>query len=210
MSIPAPPPPYGGWTPPPVRPKRRRPSAWWFALGGGFIVASVVAVVIGLVFFLSSVTGFLQVDATIENDGQPHDLSVPTDGARMLWADGGTAECDIIDRETDADVSTHSVSGDFERSDDSGDWIGVIRFDPGSGDLTVTCTEASGRVQIGPAPRIANFVLGLVLLIFVPTGLGIIGLVALIITGILFATGAPRQKGVTEDGGADDAVVDRR
>lgn len=203
MTVPTPPPPYGGWTPPPPKPRRRRPSAWWFALGGGFIAASAASLVVGLLFFLSTVTGFLQVDATIEADGLPHEVSVPTDGARMVWADQGVADCLIIDTATGAEVSTTRVVGDFERSDDSGDWIGVSRFDAGSGDLKVTCTADSGRIEIGPAPKIANFVGGLLILIFVPTGLGIIGLVSLIITGVLFAIGGPRH------GPPTDQVVQR-
>jgi hypothetical protein len=84
-----------------------------------------------------------------------------------------------------------------------------MRFDPGSGDLSVTCTPSGGRVQIGPAPEIANFVGGLLVLIFVPAILGILGTIALIVTGVLWATGAPRREGRTGDGGADDAVVNR-
>jgi hypothetical protein len=206
MSAPLPPPPYGGgWTPPPPKARRRRPSAWWFALGGAFIAASIASVAVGLVFFLSSVTGFLQVDATVANDGRPHDVSVPTDGRRMLWADGGVADCEIVDTETGSAVTTSTVTGSFERSDSSGDWIGVARFDPGSGHLEVTCTAAGGRVQIGPAPKIAHFVLGLVVLVFVPVILGLIGLVALIITGVLWATGRPRHEDDPADG-----VIDRR
>ena len=213
MSVPTP--PYGAaWAPPPAKPQRRRPSAWWFALGIGFIVAAVVSLVVGILLAVSSIAGFLDVDATIPGDGRPHVVTVPADGERMLWTEFASAQdCRIVDTDSGEEVDQRSVGGDYRREDGSGDWVGITRFDPGSGHLEVTCPAGGGRGQIGPAPRISHFVGGLLLVILVPLGLGTIGTISLIVTGILYSTGRPRNDGPSDprapDTGADDAVVKR-
>jgi hypothetical protein len=205
MSAPTPP-PYGAWVPPPPKPRRRRPPAWWFAVGALLVAGAVVSLGIGILTAVHSVADFVQVDATIAGDGQPHEVTVPTDGDRMLWkedsADAGS--CDVVDTATGAAVSLRRIGGDYLRSDGSGDWVGVARFDPGSGHLAVTCPAGGGRGQIGPSAEISHVVKSLVLVVVVPLVLGGLGTIALVVTGILWATGAPRHD---PPGGPDDTVV---
>lgn len=170
----------------------RRPSRWWFALGGGLLILALATVVIAIVFFASALVGFLKVDATVPDDGQAHALRVPTDPDRMLWAENGIADCEIRDADTGRAISVRPVSADLQRGNDSGSWRVVGRFDPGSGNLTVQCT--GGRAQIGPATQITHFLLDAALLVLVPTILGLLGLASLIITGVLYATGRPRNQ----------------
>lgn len=195
MSQPTPP-PYGAPIPPrqtaqqPQR--RRRPSGWWFVVGGGLVVA---AVAVGIGLFVWTISAFLSTDATIDADGRPHEVSVGADGERMLWLeDGFDQRCEIVDRATGKPMVLRPVGGDFTRSDGSGDFGGAARFDPGSGQLRVTCEGSDGTVLIGPAPRIGAFVGGVFAMILIPLALGMLGLLVLIVTGVLFTTGAPRRR----------------
>ncbi len=199
-----PPPSYpvpSGYPPgtPPLPPKKR-PSGWWFVVGG-VLIAAAVAAAVGL--FIWTISGLFQTDATVLVDGQSHAVEVPTDGDRMLWIDQTmtTPRCRVVDAATDRKIPLRPVSGEFQRSNGSaGDWLGLWRFDPGSGRLEVTCIGALSRptasVEIGPAPRIGTFVGGILATIFIPLFLGLAGLAILIVTGILFATRPARPKPV--------------
>jgi hypothetical protein len=201
----APMPPHGGaWTPPPARPRRRRPSAWWFAVGALLIAGAVVSLGFGILTAVGSVADFVKVDATVPGDGRPHVVTVPTDGDRMLWREAAhPGGCDVVDTSTGAAVRLRTVGADYRREDGSGDWVGVARFDPGSGRLEVTCPAGGGRGQIGPSAEISHVVKSLLLVVLAPLVLGGLGTVALIVTGILWATGAPRH----DDSGPGDTVV---
>ena len=182
-------PPYGG---PPPPPKRRRPSAWWFVLAGGLIVAGVA---IGITVLVLTVRGFLATDATIEVDGQPHTVTVPTDGDRILWFDSQVSDptCEVVDTESGDRLRLHDPDADFTRSDSEIDQHGAYTFDPGSGELQVTCSPALPTVvEIGPSPDFGSFFGGLAIGIFLPFFLGGIGFLMLIVVGVLFATGRPR------------------
>src|SRR3546814_11219707 len=78
-------------------------------------------------------------------------------------------------------------------------WVGTWRFDPGSGHLEVTCTASAwhppSTVEIGPAPRIGSFVVGLLATIFVPLFLGLAGVAVLLVTGILWSRSEARRVG---------------
>lgn len=195
MSAQVPPPPYdaspaAGFPPP--RPRRRRPSKWWFAVGTVLLVG---AVAVGIGMFVWTLSNFLTTDATVSGDDQPHQVSLPDDRERMLWGrDGLTPDCVIVDNRTSQPVTFSPVMGSFTRQDSSGDWVGISRFDPGSVDLTVTCTEAGGPVQIGRAIQVGSFVGGIFATILVPLLLGGLGVLVLIITTVLFATGRPRDE----------------
>jgi hypothetical protein len=194
MSQPPPSHPVPSGYPPgqPPLPPKKRPSGWWFVVGGALIVAAVVAAV-GL--FIWTLSGFLDTDASIDADGDSHRVSTGTDGERMLWLeDSFGQECTIVDLRSGEEVPLHRVSAEYNRSDPSGDWSGFARFDPGSGDLEVTCTASDGVVLIGPAPRIGSFVVGILATIFVPLFLGLLGLAILIVTGILFVSRPVRPK----------------
>lgn len=187
-----PPPPYGSTPVPPTpAPRRRRPSGWWFVLGGGLLVAAVAA---GIGLFVWTISGFLSTDATIPADGRPHRVTVSADQDRMLWVhEYDAADCLIVDAARGRDIALEPLGGSFTKSGGSGDWVGDGRFDPGSGELEVTCSESAGPAQIGPAPRIGSFVGGILATILVPLALGGLGLVILIVSAVLFATGAPRK-----------------
>jgi hypothetical protein len=179
-------PPYGGVAPA----RRRRPSAWWFVVGGGLVLTAVVA---GVGLFVWTLAGFLDSDATLDADGGTHAVRVDGDERRMLWTDDDfTQSCQLLDSRSDEVVDTDPVRGSFTRSEGGAHWTGQSTFDPGSGELEVTCS-GGGSVIIGPAPAKDSFVLGLLATIFVPLLLGGSGLVILIVTGILFATGRPRS-----------------
>jgi len=178
-------------------PRKPRPSGWWFALGGVLIVAAVAA---GVGLFIWTLSGFLQTDATVQADGEPHRVSVGTDGDRMLWFDETTTppdECVVVDTATGEELPLEAVSGEYRRSNGTmGDWVGRYRFDPGSGELEITCSGRydRARVEIGKAPQIASFVGGIIAAIVIPLVLGGAGLVVILVTGILFATRGPRLR----------------
>ena len=185
--LPPGPPPYA--VAPPLR--RTRPNGWWFVVGGALVVVGVVA---GVVLFLSTLSGFLATDARFEAGGT-QEIEVPTDGERMLWVEPGSSKrCRVVDLDTGRPVATHPVGGDLRRSDPSGEWVGTLRFDPGSGRLSVTCPHAVGEVLVGPAPSVGGFVGGLLLTVLVPLVLGGAGLVVLVLTGVLWATRPPRVR----------------
>lgn len=161
----------------------------------------MVLVAIGafVALFVWTLSGFLKTDATVEADGRPHQVSVPTDRDRMLWFDETVTypDCQVVDLRSGEEIRLRSVSGDFRRSQGStGDLVGVHQFDPGSGQIEVTCDGAhvGAVVEIGPAPAIGSFVGGLLATILVPLLLGGSGVVVLIVTGVLFATGRPRKE----------------
>ncbi|MGB0098855.1 MAG: hypothetical protein WBP61_01115 [Nocardioides sp.] len=185
-----------GYQPPP---KRYRPSAAWFVVG---IVSIIVAVVTAVAVFIWLIAGFLDTEATLRTDGQPHQVSVGTDGDRMLWLEDDDTRCVIVDLATGDPIEVRPVGGSFERSDSYGELDGLYRFAPGSGDLEVACSTSpfadigtDEMVLIGPAPEIDNFVIGIVIAIVVPGLLGLAGLIVLIWTGILWSTRDPRPKG---------------
>ncbi|MCW2791889.1 MAG: hypothetical protein JWO76_987 [Nocardioides sp.] len=191
MSQPTPP-PYGAPPGPPPPPRRRRPSGWWFVLGGGLIVAAAVA---GVVLFVWTIRGFLDVDATIRADDQTHPVLLEPGEQKVLWVhESEPAICQVVDRATGDEVAFFPVSGTFTRSSGAEGWTAEQQFDAGSGQLEVTCSAAGGPAQIGPAPRFGHFLGGIFATILVPLGLGLLGALVLIITGDLFATGAPRRE----------------
>lgn len=197
-------PPYGvpsGYPPgqPPLPPTKPRPSAIWFAVGGFLLVLSVV-VAIGL--FIWTLSGFFETDARVAADGRPHEITVGTDGDRMLWKSDDVFDsgCRVVDLATEQQIPLRAAGGSFTRSTGSGDWVGSYRFDPGSGHLIVTCKagpfdgDQLSEVEIGPAPQIGNFVGGLVATIAIPTLIGLTGLAVLLVTGILWTTRPSRRR----------------
>ena len=182
--------PYGA-PPPPQR--RRRPSAWWFVLAVGLMI---VGIAVGVTVLVLTIKSFTETDATIPADGRPHSISVETDGDRMVWVDqDDPPTCTIVDVESGEEVRyTGSPDASYTRSSGTREWEGDETFDPGSGDLEVTCEEAGGPIQIGPAPEFKEFFGGIALGIFLPFFLGGVGFLMLIVVGILFATGRPRHE----------------
>ncbi|MDF1602813.1 hypothetical protein [Nocardioides sp. YIM 152315] len=204
-----PPPSYptpSGYPPaPPPRPQKYRPSWAWFLVGGGLIVVGLAA---GVALFIWTLAAFFTTDASVPADGQPHTVTVDTDGDRMLWRDEDVFDpgCRIVDTATGEEIRLRPVTSQFSRDTGDGDRVAAYRFDPGSGELEVTCTLQSdasgdpdwtmgwGKVEIGPAPSVGGFVGGLVATIAVPALFGLFGLATLIVTGVLWATRPARPK----------------
>ena len=195
---PGPPPghPQGHHPDHPPRPQRYRPSAWWLGLGVGLVLAAF-AVAIGTFIWL--LAAFLDFDATIDADSRPHTVTVPTDRDRLLWMDPDQQACQVVDADTGEPIRLRSVDEDLSRSDSHDDLKGLLRFDPGSGHLEVTCVQLRGNaadtVLIGPMPRVGSFVVGILIAIGVPAVLGLAGLAVIVVTGILWSLRPPRPKG---------------
>jgi hypothetical protein len=160
-------------------------------VGGGLVLAGIA---IGVGLFVWTVAGFMKTDATVPADGRPHAVLLEPGEDKMLWVhEYDAARCSIVDRATGTEVDRSPVTGSFTRSTGRDEWVGDLRFDSGSGQLEVSCDRSGGPAQIGPAPRIGAFVGGIFAMILIPLTLGGIGLVVLIVTGVLFATGSPRK-----------------
>lgn len=186
-----------GYPPGPQKPQKPRPSAGWFVLGSGLII---VAVVFGIAMFVWLLAGFLDFDTTVDADGQPHTVSVGTDRDRMLWMDSTTQSCEVVDADTGQPIPLRTVDGEFSRSDSNGDFQGLQRFDPGSGHLEITCVQTdqgpAGTVLISAFPRIGSFVVAILVAVLVPSVLGLLGLIVLIWTGVLWSVRPARPKRV--------------
>ena len=161
-------------------------------VGIGLVLAAVGA---GIGLFVWTLSAFLQTDVEVVRDGKPHAVEVSTDGDQMLWAYiyETRPSCRVVDRVTGEEVELRRPDGEFRREDGgtAGGWVGIWRFDPGSGDLEVSCSAIDSNppstVEIGPAPRIRSFVVGILATIFVPLLLGLAGVAVLLVTGILWA-----------------------
>lgn len=176
----------------PPAPAKPRPSAWWFGLGIALLVAAAGA---GVGIFVWTLSAFVHTDIEVPRDGAPHAVELSSGGEQMLWTYDFESRpvCRVVDTATGAEVRLREPGGEFRREGggSTGDWVGTWRFDPGSGHLEVTCGPSGSRppstVEIGPAPRISSFVVGLLATIFVPLFLGLAGVAVLLVTGILWS-----------------------
>lgn len=194
-----PPPPHGAppYGAPPAYgqakpvPKRRRPSAWWFAVGTAILVLGVG---IGIYGLIRTFAGTFSTEETIAADGQMRSITVGTDKDRMIWGEPGEFEqCSIVDSATGAEVTRSSLDASYTKSGGSGSWEGVARFDPGSGKLDVTCQSGASDIQIGPAAEFGKVFGGAAAFILLIVLSGLVGVTMLIVIGILYATGRPRD-----------------
>lgn len=208
--------PYAGYAPrPPVppAPRRPRPSLWWFTVGAGLLVLSVVAFVVLLLGTVHALTGTDR--ALVTADGTPQQVSVEPGEQLMIWGtrtnriglrpdpDGQGLEqdlgggrhatsCTVVDTGSGRPVRLDPTSG-WGRQDEDGVWVGVARFDSGSGRLELTCTDAGDQVQLATSPQVGRFLGGLAATLIVPLVLAGLGVVALLVTTVLVATGGPRR-----------------
>ena len=206
MSHPPPSSPVPSGYPPaqPPLPRKYRPRWAWFLVGAGLIV---VGALLGIGLFVWALWPFFSTAARIEADGQTHQVSVDTDGERMLWRERGVFDpaCLIVDTATGEEVDLDPVTSQMTRDTGDGEFVAAYRFDPGSGRLEVTCGAEAGdadstvswgqEVAIGPAPQVGSLVGGILAGIAVPAFLGLLGLATLVVTGILWASRPPRPKG---------------
>ena len=183
------------WPPPPPThqpPQKARPSGWWFVVGGGLML---VGLVIGVTAFVLLFRGIMTTDASLPVDGARHRVHVPTDGDRMLWADTDAQRpaCTVVDHASGEEIGLEPTNGDFERNDQTA----TNRFDPGSGDLDITCEGDTGSaVDIGPSPSIGGLVGGILAAVLAPLLLGGLGFVVVLVTGVLWSSRPPRPTGV--------------
>jgi hypothetical protein len=208
-SYPVPPgqPPGQPWGQPLGQPPRYRPSWVWFLVGAGLIVVGLAA---GAALFIWTLAAFFTTDARLPADGRPHTVTVDTDGDRMLWRDEDVFDpgCRIVDTATGEEIRLRPVTSQLSRDFGGGGNVAAYRFDPGSGELEVTCavqppdtadddpdwTMGWGDVEIGPAPSVGGFVGGLIATVAVPSLFGLFGLATLVVTGVLWATRPARPK----------------
>ena len=124
---------------------------WWLA--GPMVVFLITIVPVG--FMVLRLVELSRTDAIIPLDGATHDVRVEADDERMIWVDVDTPtpECQVRDTRGGDPVELHRVNLKTVREGESGDESGRWQFDPGSGDLAVSCssTTASGSAAIGAA-----------------------------------------------------------
>ena len=133
-----------------------------------------------------------QEDAVFAAAETPVQVELPAGEERALFSNTGfSADCTAVDG-SGADVTFRPVTGEFTFNE----WSAVSRFDTGDGDLTFTCEGEfqDSEVRIAQLPSTGVFVAGIVIGIVAPLVLGLLGLLMLIVTAVLYGTGAPRQK----------------
>lgn len=180
-------------------PTKVRPSWWWFVLGGGLLLAAVAS---GIALFVWTLSSFLSTDGTVPLDGRAHVLEVDHHDDLMLWSDDGavTPSCVVRDAGTGTELAQRSPTGSFSKSSGSGSWEGFAIVDGGAGQVEITCagdptaSTSSTSIEIGPAPSLGSFGLGLAATILVPLLLGGLGIVVLLVTGILWSTRAATRR----------------
>jgi hypothetical protein len=155
----------------------------------------VVGVAAGVTIGVLTVFAFGKVDATVPNDGIPHLVTVGTHGERATWAHPGQgARCTIVDTSTGNPLTTTPYAGSATKSTNGVKWQVFATFDAGrTGRLDVTCASDRGPIQIGPAPKLTQFVGGIFATILIPLFLGGAGLAVLVVTTVLTVIGRPRE-----------------
>lgn len=170
-------------------PRRRRPRKIWFFIGGALIVLAPIIFVGALFTVLRPLT---QEDAVFAVSDSPVQLDLPAGEERAVFSDRGvSADCSAVDG-SGAELDFRPVSGDFTFNE----WTAVSRFDTGDGDVTFTCEGLypNSEVRIAQLPSTGVFVAGIVIGVVAPLVLGLVGFLMLIITAILYASGAPRTQ----------------
>lgn len=185
-------PPYGGQQPPYAAPppRRRRPRKIWFVIGGALIVLAPIVFVGALFTVLRPLT---QEDAVFAASDTPVQVDLPAGEERALFSSSGSgADCTATDGAGEQ-LGLRPVTGDFTYNE----WTAMARFDTGDGDVTFECSDSRGvgeRVRVAQLPSTGGFVAGIVVGVVAPLLLGGIGLLMLIVTAVLYATGAPRNE----------------
>ncbi len=183
--------PYGAPPPTPYQqPGKPRPRAVLFVVGGVLLVLAPLVFAGSLLWTLRPLT---QSDGVVTADGTPQQVDLPAGEDRGLFLAGDDAgtTCTAVDS-AGTNVEFGFPGGDFT----TGDWRAVNRFHTGAGDLTLTCQspDPSDQVRIGPLPSTGGLVGGLLVGILAPMVLGLLGLLVLIVTAVLWGTRPPRPK----------------
>ena len=140
-----------------------------------------------------------EVDAQVPVDGEPHAVTVGTDGDRMLLGQGGDQPCTVRD-DQGATIEQQPIFGDFSMSRQGEQYTGLTRFDPGNGRIEVTCPQqlgtASQQVLVTEAVDVGGFVARIFGTILIPMVIGGIGVLWAIVLAVLMVTrrqSPPRQ-----------------
>jgi hypothetical protein len=157
---------------------------------GGVLLVLAPIVFVGALFL--TLRPLMAEDAVFAADGKAHQVDLPAGEERAIYLDSAFADtaCEVTDGAGDP-VDLRSPGGDFTYNE----WTATDRFDTGDGNLTFTCTgsDPADRVRIASVPSVGGLIGGVVGAVLLPLLLGLAGLVVLVVTGILWATGAPRQ-----------------
>ena len=137
-----------------------------------------------------------QEDAVFGVDETPVTVDLPADEERALFfEDLSDATCNGRRRRPATPIDFRSVTGDFTYNE----WTAAARFDTGDGDVTFTLPgrRPGRRARSGSrsCPRPARSSPGCWSALIVPIMLGLIGIVILIVTGVLWATRPARPGG---------------
>lgn len=170
-------------------PPKYRPRARWWVVGVVLLLLAGLCFAGGLFWALRPLA---QEDAVITAGEGPVTVDLPAGEERAVYARvGEPVACTAVDADG-ATVELRRISGDFTYDD----WTAQQRFDTGAGDVVLDCTtvDPGSEVRVAQLPTTARFVTGLVLAIGGPVLFGLGGFVVLVVTGILYATRAPRPR----------------
>ena len=184
-------PPYGAPPPYAAPPKKPRPRALWFVVGGVLLVLAPLVFVGALFTVLRPLT---QEDAVFRADrtGRSRSISPPNEERALFNDPLRTRRLHGHRWVAPATIEFRGISGDFTYQS----WTALARFDTGDGDVTFDCSGDGDQseVRIAQLPSTGTFIAGLLVGLIVPLVLGLIGIVILIVTGVLWATRPPRPK----------------
>ena len=170
-------------------PPRKRPRKIWFVVGGALVVLAPL-VFVGAMFTV--LRPLVQADAVFSVSKTPVQVDLPAGEKRVLFSNHGvSADCAAVDGSADA-VEFRPVTGEFTFNE----WTAVSRFTTGDGALTFTCDGLypDSEVRVAQLPSTAGLVGGIVVGVVGPLLLGGVGLVMLVVTAVLYATGSPREQ----------------
>jgi len=175
-------PPYA----PPMRDAKSRPSAAWFVVGGVLMVVAGVVFGIAIVHFARTIT---HTDAEFPAVGS-HAVTLPADTERGLYVLDGRPipRCQVTD--------SSGAPLNFRRPDEQftyNEWVAVRVFDTGDGNVVFSCGRGTGgRIRIAEVPSGDDFARLGFLGVLLPLGLGGVGFLVVLVTGILWFTRRPR------------------
>ncbi len=170
----------------------KAPPSWWWLTGPVLLIVGSVAVFFAMIVW--TVSDVASIDAQVPVDGESHSYSVPTDGDRMLLGDPAVTEQGCVVRDSGgAVIEQEPIFGDFSTTRRGQEFNGLTRFDPGDGEITVTCARsglstASEEVLIAKAVDVGSFVARILGAILIPLVMGGAGLLWAIILVVLMVT----------------------
>ena len=177
--------------PAPAPAPAKPPPSWWWLVGP--LVLVVAAVVVFVVMLVSTVGAVTQVDARVPVDGEPHRVTVPVDGDRMLYAEMDTGEVPCRITDTDGrEIVQSDYWGDVTLERDGRTWSALTTFDPGDGEIVVTCTEQpdwrSSTVLVSPSVEFPDMVAAIAGTVVAPMALGGAGVLWGVVLVVLVVT----------------------